>query len=105
MPRARSDKIWTHRIEMGKWERDSLGPIIQMSTLAASAGVVAVGGAAALAAYGLFWFFDATAGIRNDIKTNLGGAVDEVQDIYSDPLQYVVPVVGPIKLMRRVLGI
>ncbi len=68
MPRAKSDSIVTHRIELGKWERDKLAPAIQLATYAGSIGVVGVGAGAALAAYGLWWFFDAGWGIGQNIK-------------------------------------
>jgi hypothetical protein len=70
MPRRASDSVVTHRIELGMFERkafEAWQAPKQIEAIARAAGYV--GGAAALgvAAYGLFWFFDATVNIKSRI--------------------------------------
>jgi hypothetical protein len=72
MPRAPSNQYVTHRVELGVWERKQvekqLAPMQLKAAAEASAYVVAAG-ALGVAAYGLFWWFDAVGGIKERIST------------------------------------
>lgn len=90
MPRAKSDQIVTHRIEMGKWEREQLTPVLRMGRIASSVGAVTAGAGMFLAAYGLWWFFDAGWGITKNIKEaadNYWEAVKAGNPLYLSPLE------------------
>ena len=72
MPKRKPDQVITHRIELGTWERDNIATPVasskQVSNLANSVSGILVAGGLGLAAYGLYWFFDAGWGIRNEIR-------------------------------------
>ena len=90
MPWAKPTSIIEHRIALGKWERDQIGPAIQIGTLGTGLGMVAIGGAAVLAAYGLYWFFDAGWGIVQRIENAAEKYWDEAKKgnvLYLQPLE------------------
>ena len=70
--RQRSNHIQTVRIEAGLKEREWLESYMAGKTLQAygqGAGMVAAGAALGLAAFGLYWFFDAGWGIVERIES------------------------------------
>ena len=79
MPRAKSDKIITHRIEMGKWERDQIAPIVQLTGFATSVSLVGAAAAAGVGVYALYWAYDALYGIAGRISDSIEGSIDVVQ--------------------------
>ena len=76
MPRAKPDSVIEHRIALGKWERDQIAPAIQLATVGTTVGIVAAGSGIALAAYGLYWFFDSGWGIRNKIRNHVDDLIE-----------------------------
>ena len=96
MPKRKPDQVITHRIELGTWEREHIATPVTtsktVSNLANSVSGVVAAGAIGLAAYGLYWFFDAGWEIRGKIKdwvlteANEAGISDEeYEDIMNDP--------------------
>ena len=96
MPKRAPDQVITHRIELGSWEREHIATPVTtsktVSNLANSVSGVVAAGAIGLAAYGLYWFFDAGWEIRGKIKdwvlteANEAGISDEeYEDIMNDP--------------------
>ena len=81
MPRARSDKIITHRIEMGKWERDQIGPIVQMTGLATSVSLVGAAAALGVGVYALYWAYDSLYGIAGKISESIANSQERLQEV------------------------
>ena len=78
--RQRANHIQVHRIEAGLWERNHLlKPISQIADttaemaetvkMAKTAAIVVAAGGVGLAAYSLYWFFDAVYGIGENITS------------------------------------
>ena len=93
MPRARSDSVVTHRLELGVWERKQFEQQAiprQVEAGAKAAGYLMLAGAAGIAAWGLYWFFDAGWGIRSNItdywdkRQEEAGLSDEEMQHYGD---------------------
>lgn len=61
MPRVASNQIITHRIELGKWERDNIGKPVaetaQVARVISSAGIAAAGIGVVAAVYALWQFW------------------------------------------------
>jgi len=111
MPKRKPDQVITHRIELGTWERDNIAAPVaatkQVSNLAGSVSGIAVGGALALAAYGLYWFFDSAFDIRSKIKDHVlseaeeaGMTAEEYEAVMNDPRMPL-----GMRLMTTILGL
>ena len=111
MPKRKPDQVITHRIELGTWERDNIAAPVaatkQVSNLAGSVSGIAVGGALALAAYGLYWFFDSAFDIRSKIKDNVvneaveaGMTPEEYEAVMNDPRMPIAQ-----RILTTVLGL
>lgn len=110
MPRKGSDQYVTHRIELGVWERKQLEKQaipLQIESTAKAAGYVVAAGALGLAAYGLYWFFDAGWGITKNITEALGDitTIDEDDAWWETPLSVAIPGIGITRQVRRIFGV
>jgi hypothetical protein len=78
MPKRKPDQVITHRIEMGAWEREHIGKPVSttlgIARIVSSGALVVGAGGIALAAYGLYYFFDKVYGAFE----NLGKLNEEI---------------------------
>jgi hypothetical protein len=110
MPRKSSNQYITHRIELGVWERKQLEKQaipMQIESVARASGYVGVAAAMGLAAYGLYWFFDAGWGITK----NIAGALDDWTSKDEDDhwaeavLAHSIPGLGIVRGLRGIFGV
>ena len=110
MPRRKPTEVIVQRIELGDWERDQIGTAVQMSTLAAGAGVLAAGAGVAVAGVGA-WFtmrkmygwkdevadaFDkVTGGLGTEVIMGKGTYTDEDGNEVQNPFAGI-PVLGSL---------
>ena len=91
MPRKSSDSYVTHRIELGVKERKMLEQYQipkQVESVARASGYVVGAGAVALAAVGLYWFFDAGWGIRSKIRNHVDDIIER-ENLNRDDIENV----------------
>jgi len=110
--RQRANHIQVHRIEAGLWERKHLlEPVSQIAEttadlaqtvkVAKTAAIVVVAGGVGLAAYSLYWFFDAVYGIGEKIVSTGKDAYDAgtAPGTTNPPVQIVKSIVRSIGLI------
>jgi hypothetical protein len=67
MPRRRPDTVFTHRVELGDYEREKVGDAFQMAALATGAGVLAAGAGVAVAGVGAWFTLRKLYGWKDDV--------------------------------------